>query len=59
MIAFTLMTAGSRASFRSTLGVDDATWLRGRGWAMATIGCDDEARYGALVFRLVPRGKKR
>jgi aminoglycoside phosphotransferase (APT) family kinase protein len=36
MIAFTLMTAGSRATFRDTLGVDDATWLRGRGWAMAT-----------------------
>ncbi|MDT0489271.1 aminoglycoside phosphotransferase family protein [Streptomyces griseus] len=28
-IAFTLMTAGSRAAFRGALGVDDATWLRG------------------------------
>ncbi|MFJ1591901.1 aminoglycoside phosphotransferase family protein [Kitasatospora albolonga] len=35
-IAFTLMTAGSRAAFRAALGVDDATWLRGRGWALAT-----------------------
>ncbi|MEV0275670.1 aminoglycoside phosphotransferase family protein [Streptomyces sp. NPDC050610] len=36
MIAFTLMSAGSRAAFRAALGVDDATWLRGRGWALAT-----------------------
>ncbi|MGW4699078.1 aminoglycoside phosphotransferase family protein [Streptomyces sp. NPDC004285] len=36
MIAFTLMSAGSRATFRAALGVDDATWLRGRGWALAT-----------------------
>ncbi|MFK0230529.1 aminoglycoside phosphotransferase family protein [Streptomyces sp. NPDC090303] len=36
MIAFTLMSAESRAVFRAALGVDDATWLRGRGWALAT-----------------------
>ncbi|WP_256106595.1 aminoglycoside phosphotransferase family protein [Streptomyces sp. ODS05-4] len=36
MIAYTLMTAETRAVFRDALGVDDATWLRGRGWAMAT-----------------------
>ncbi|MEV0449120.1 aminoglycoside phosphotransferase family protein [Streptomyces sp. NPDC050600] len=36
MIAFTLMSAGSRAVFRTALGVDDATWIRGRGWALAT-----------------------
>ncbi|WP_392673727.1 aminoglycoside phosphotransferase family protein [Streptomyces sp. LN785] len=35
-IAFTLMSAGSRAVFRATLGVDEATWTRGRGWALAT-----------------------
>ncbi|MER5486202.1 aminoglycoside phosphotransferase family protein [Streptomyces sp. NPDC002812] len=35
-IAFTLMSAPSRAVFRDALGVDDATWLRGRGWALAT-----------------------
>ncbi|MFC5819684.1 aminoglycoside phosphotransferase family protein [Nonomuraea harbinensis] len=33
MIAFTLMSAGSRAAFRAALDVDDATWTRGRGWA--------------------------
>ncbi|QJT06219.1 aminoglycoside phosphotransferase family protein [Streptomyces asoensis] len=35
-IAFTLMSAGSRAAFRAMLGVDDATWARGRGWALTT-----------------------
>ncbi|MFD5142227.1 aminoglycoside phosphotransferase family protein [Streptomyces sp. NPDC058401] len=35
-IAFTLMSAPSRAVFRGALGVDEATWLRGRGWALAT-----------------------
>ncbi|WP_329587151.1 aminoglycoside phosphotransferase family protein [Streptomyces sp. NBC_01362] len=35
-IAFTLMSAASRAVFRAALGVDDATWARGRGWALAT-----------------------
>lgn len=35
-IAFTLMSAGSRVAFRDTLGVDDATWARGRGWALTT-----------------------
>ncbi|MCA2220105.1 aminoglycoside phosphotransferase family protein [Nonomuraea aurantiaca] len=35
-IAFTLMSAESRAAFRAALGVDDATWTRGRGWALAT-----------------------
>ncbi|GHG24352.1 MULTISPECIES: aminoglycoside phosphotransferase family protein [Amycolatopsis] len=36
MIAFTLMSAGTRATFRTALGVDEATWTRGRGWALAT-----------------------
>ncbi|MFJ9344705.1 aminoglycoside phosphotransferase family protein [Streptomyces sp. NPDC101733] len=35
-IAHTLMSAESRAAFRSALDVDDATWVRGRGWALAT-----------------------
>ncbi|WP_030781322.1 aminoglycoside phosphotransferase family protein [Streptomyces sp. NRRL S-920] len=35
-IAFTLMSPGSRSVFRDALGVDDATWTRGRGWALAT-----------------------
>lgn len=36
IIAFTLMTAETRATFRAALDVDDATWTRGRGWALAT-----------------------
>ncbi|WP_030186090.1 aminoglycoside phosphotransferase family protein [Streptomyces violaceorubidus] len=36
MIAFTLMTPATRGVFRDALGVDDATWTRGRGWALAT-----------------------
>ncbi|MYW70500.1 phosphotransferase [Streptomyces sp. SID8379] len=36
MIAFTLLSPGSAAVFRAALDVDDATWLRGRGWALTT-----------------------
>ncbi|WP_328904548.1 aminoglycoside phosphotransferase family protein [Streptomyces sp. NBC_00441] len=36
MIAYTLLSADSRAAFRAALGPDDATWARGRGWALAT-----------------------
>jgi len=35
MIAWTLFTGESRQAFRATLGVDDATWTRGRGWALS------------------------
>ncbi len=35
-IAFTLMSARTRVRFRTALGVDDATWIRGRGWALTT-----------------------
>lgn len=31
-----LLSAGSRAAFRAALGTDDATWIRGHGWALAT-----------------------
>ncbi|WP_433546904.1 aminoglycoside phosphotransferase family protein [Streptomyces sp. CA-294286] len=51
MIAFTLMTPGSRTAFRDTLGVDDATWLRGRGWAMAT-GLNAYTSYAAVDPRV-------
>jgi aminoglycoside phosphotransferase (APT) family kinase protein len=33
-IAWTLMSAESRAVFRAALPVDEATWIRGRGWAL-------------------------
>ncbi|WP_157252875.1 aminoglycoside phosphotransferase family protein [Nonomuraea typhae] len=36
VIAYTLLGARGRAVFREALGVDDATWARGRGWALST-----------------------
>ncbi|MFI1400586.1 aminoglycoside phosphotransferase family protein [Streptomyces sp. NPDC020681] len=50
-IAFTLMSAESRAAFRATLGVDDATWTRGRGWALAT-GLNAYTSYAAVSPRV-------
>jgi len=50
-IAFTLMSARSRAVFRATLGVDDATWTRGRGWALAT-GLNAYTSYAAVNPRV-------
>jgi aminoglycoside phosphotransferase (APT) family kinase protein len=35
MIAWTLFTGESRAAFRAALDVDDATWTRGKGWALS------------------------
>ncbi|MDA0642487.1 aminoglycoside phosphotransferase family protein [Nonomuraea ferruginea] len=51
MIAFTLMSAGSRAAFRAALDVDDATWTRGRGWALAT-GLNAYTAYAAVDPRV-------
>lgn len=35
MPAWNLFTAQSRVAFRAALDVDDATWARGRGWALS------------------------
>lgn len=35
MAAWTLFTGASRDAFRAALAVDDATWARGRGWALS------------------------
>ncbi|EOD68632.1 aminoglycoside phosphotransferase family protein [Amycolatopsis vancoresmycina] len=51
IIAFTLMSPGTRATFRAALGVDDATWTRGRGWALAT-GLNAYVRYAAVNPRV-------
>ncbi|MFF3348844.1 aminoglycoside phosphotransferase family protein [Streptomyces sp. NPDC002779] len=51
MIAFTLMSARSRATFRAALGIDDATWTRGRGWALAT-GLNAYTSYAATNPRV-------
>ncbi len=34
VVAWTLFSGASRAAFRAELGVDPATWARGRGWAL-------------------------
>jgi aminoglycoside phosphotransferase (APT) family kinase protein len=34
MVAWTYLSAGARRVFRDALAVDDATWARGRGWAL-------------------------
>ncbi len=36
MIAWTLFDGEARAAFRETVRVDDASWMRGRGWALHT-----------------------
>ncbi|MEV8432371.1 aminoglycoside phosphotransferase family protein [Streptomyces chartreusis] len=51
MIAFTLMSAAGRAAFRDVLGVDDDTWMRGRGWALAT-GLNAYTSYAAVNPRV-------
>jgi aminoglycoside phosphotransferase (APT) family kinase protein len=35
LVAWNLLDAKSRRVFRAELGVDDATWARGRGWALS------------------------
>lgn len=46
MVAFTLLSPAARAVFRAALGVDEATWLRGRGWALTT-GLSAHTAYAA------------
>ena len=33
-MAYTLLEPAPRAAFRSALGLDEATWARGRGWTL-------------------------
>ena len=35
IVAWNLFSAETRAAFRAALAVDDATWARGRGWALS------------------------
>lgn len=51
MVAYTLLAPETRAVFRDALGVDEATWLRGRGWALAT-GLNAYTAYAADVPRV-------
>jgi aminoglycoside phosphotransferase (APT) family kinase protein len=43
--AWTLLTAETRPLFREASGVDDDTWIRGRGWALKA-GLGAVRRYG-------------
>jgi aminoglycoside phosphotransferase (APT) family kinase protein len=35
LAAWSLLSGRTRETFRSALGVDEATWARGRGWALS------------------------
>ncbi|MFG2694279.1 aminoglycoside phosphotransferase family protein [Kitasatospora sp. NPDC048407] len=50
-IAFTLMSPASRTAFRDALHVDEATWARGRGWALTT-GLNAYTHYAAANPRV-------
>jgi aminoglycoside phosphotransferase (APT) family kinase protein len=58
VIAWTLLSGDSRDAFRATLGIDSATWSRGRGWALwkaliSLVGYLDGDREAAAVQRRV------
>ena len=58
VIAWTLFSGPSRAVFRAVLGTDDATWARGRGWALwkaliGLAGALEENRDGARERRVI------
>jgi aminoglycoside phosphotransferase (APT) family kinase protein len=56
-VAFTLMSARSRAAFRATLDMDDATWMRGRGWSLAT-GLNAYTSYAAVSPRVAEQATR-
>jgi aminoglycoside phosphotransferase (APT) family kinase protein len=35
MVVWTFLSSDSREAFRAALAVDEATWARGRGWALS------------------------
>lgn len=53
----TLMSARSRAAFRTALGVDDARWTGGRGWALAT-GLNAYTSYAAVNPRVAAQSTR-
>ena len=56
-IAYTLMNPGTRAGFRSALGLDDAAWDRGRGWSLAG-GVKAHAAYAATEPRIAAQTRR-
>jgi aminoglycoside phosphotransferase (APT) family kinase protein len=66
-IAWTLLTADGREVFRKHLAVDDATWARGRGWALwkTLVSCagsldedDDDAVNARRVLTEILAGQR-
>jgi aminoglycoside phosphotransferase (APT) family kinase protein len=51
MVADTLMPPRSRGTFRDALGLDDATWTRGRGSALCS-GLNAYTSYAATKARI-------
>ncbi|MFE9510565.1 aminoglycoside phosphotransferase family protein [Streptomyces sp. NPDC006643] len=57
MVAWTTLSAETRPVFRAALGVDDATWARGRGWALAT-GLNAYASHAATDPRVAAQTRR-
>ncbi|MDG4824213.1 aminoglycoside phosphotransferase family protein [Asanoa sp. WMMD1127] len=59
VIAWTFLDAPARVAFKEALGVDDATWQRGRGWALwkalITLAQDATATAAAREIALITR----
>jgi aminoglycoside phosphotransferase (APT) family kinase protein len=54
-VAWTLLTAEGRQAFRDHLGVDDAEWIRGRGWALwKALATDDVTVLDEILFDVSP-----
>jgi len=51
VVAYTLLSATTRPVFREAVGLDDATWTRGLGWALAT-GLNAHTSYAATEPRV-------
>jgi aminoglycoside phosphotransferase (APT) family kinase protein len=60
-IAWTLLTADGRQAFRDHLAVDDATWARGRGWALwkALVTGEKDVLDGIFADYRVTRSRRR
>lgn len=57
MVAWTTLSAETRPAFREALGVDDATWARGRGFALAT-GLNAYTSYAATDPRVAAQTRR-
>ncbi|MGW6506631.1 aminoglycoside phosphotransferase family protein [Streptomyces niveus] len=57
MVAWTTLSAETRPVFRAALGVDDATWARGRGFALAT-GLNAYTHYAATNPRVAAQTRR-